>query len=108
MIAIFTHLANLNNLNNVIILKREFFIPAYIYILYHPITSGGSKPPTSGGLKSQQPWIPRASPVQLNSNQPGKKHISLNNIPIDDSEYDSERFGIERPNLFDKANNYYQ
>jgi hypothetical protein len=38
----------------------------------------------------------------------GKKHISLNNIPIDDSEYDSERFGIERPNLFDKANNYYQ
>ena len=33
MIAIFTHLANLNNLNNVIILKRDFFIPAYIYIL---------------------------------------------------------------------------
>ena len=48
----------------------------------------------------------RASPVQLNSNQLlGKKRISLNNIPIDDSEYDSECFGIERPNLYDKANN---
>ena len=39
MIAIFTHLANLNNLNTVIILKREIFIPAYIYIYTHtPIT----------------------------------------------------------------------
>ena len=37
MIATFTHLANLNNLNNVIILKREIFIPACIYI-YTPIT----------------------------------------------------------------------
>ena len=47
-------------------------------------------------MRRQYSWIPTNF---------WEKRISLNNIPIDDSEYDSECFGIERPNLYDKANN---